>query len=251
VRLTGLPDKLREWGLTVVEVPGWTSRGADFPKLPSVVVCHHTGTRRSTTKDLPTERVLVDGRSDLPGPLCQVGLGYSGTVYVIAAGKANHAGKGHWNGHTVGNTDSVGIEAESPGDGTWTQAQRLAYPRVCAALHDLLGTDASLTCGHRESAEPHGRKDDPVGIDMDLLRGQVAHLLKQGPPRPHANQTTTPEGDEMTDKDWKRLEDMLDAKIDAAVTKLHGDIVIMLHGDDKGHVNSIDSIAKQVGVPQT
>lgn len=239
MKLTGLADKLREWGLHVVELPGWQDRGAEFPKLPSVVVCHHTGTRRSASKDLPTERVLIDGRSDLPGPLCQVGLGYSGTAYVIAAGKANHAGKGHWNGHSVGNTDSVGIEAESPGDGTWTTAQRNAYPVVCAALHDLLGTSASLTCAHRESAEPHGRKDDPVGIDMDILRGQVAALLKTGP-------THTPEGDELTADDLKKIQTM----IDAAVAKLHHDLVIILHGDDQGHVNSIDSIAKQVGVPQ-
>lgn len=193
MRLLNLPAKLREWGLTVVEVPGWAARGADFPRMPSVVVCHHTGTPRSKTKDdLPTERVLVEGRSDLPGPLCQVGLGYSGTVYVIAAGKANHAGRGHWNGHNVGNTDSVGIEAESPGDGSWTAAQRLTYPIVCAALHDLLGTGASLTCAHRESAEPHGRKDDPVGIDMDELRGQVAALLRAGPPTVHAHDEHPP-----------------------------------------------------------
>lgn len=192
MRLTGLADKLREWGLAVVEVPGWETRGADFPQLPSVVVCHHTGTPLRPNLDLPTQRVLVDGRSDLPGPLCQVGLGYSGTAYVIAAGKANHAGKGRWNGHNVGNTDSVGIEAESPGDGTWTPQQRAAYPLVCAALHDLLGTSASLTCAHRESAEPPGRKNDPVGIDMDALRGQVTQLLKAGPPTVHAHDTHPP-----------------------------------------------------------
>lgn len=199
MRLLGLADKLREWGLHVVEVPGWEDRGADFPRLPSVVVCHHTGTPRSSKSDLPTERVLIDGRSDLHGPLCQVGLGYSGTVYVIAAGKANHAGVGHWNGHNVGNTDSAGIEAESPGDGTWTTAQRHAYPIVCAAIHDLLGTGASLTCAHRESAEPHGRKNDPVGIDMDLMRGQVAQLLKQGPPTVHAHTVSPPAVLEETD----------------------------------------------------
>lgn len=58
--------------------------------------------------------------------------------------------------------------------------------------------------------------------------------------------------DEMTDKDWKRLDKMLDDKISAAVASLHHDIVIMLHGDPTdGHVNSLDSIGKQVGVPQT
>jgi hypothetical protein len=181
VRLLNLPAQLHRWGLTVVEVDGWQSRGADFPSTPHVVVWHHTGTPQHVAGDYPTQNVVVHGRSDLPGPLCQVGLGRSGTVYVIAAGKANHAGKGHWQGRTVGNSDSVGIEAESPGDGHWTPEQRRVYPVLAAALHDLLQTPAALSCAHRESAEPHGRKDDPVGIDMPAMRAAVAQLLHDGP----------------------------------------------------------------------
>jgi hypothetical protein len=47
---------------------------------------------------MPSLRLLIKRRSDCPGPLCNVGLARSGAVYVIAAGRANHAGKGGWRG---------------------------------------------------------------------------------------------------------------------------------------------------------
>lgn len=232
---TGIVQHLRAWGLTVTETSGWQTRGADFPAQPLVIVDHHTGTPDSAKGDYPTLNVVINGRSDLQGPLCQFGLGRSGTVYLIAAGKANHAGKGAWDGVNVGNSRSVGVEAESAGGGRWTRQQLEAYPILNAALCAFFTIPARRVCAHRESALPHGRKDDPVGIDMDVMRAKVAQLL-----------TKQPEGDELTADDLKKIQ----AMIDAAVEKVHHDLVIILHGDDKGHVNSIDSIAKQVGVPQ-
>lgn len=233
---------LRSWGLTVVELPGWQTRGRDFTSRPVVIVDHHTGTPDSRTGDLPTKNVLIDGRSDLPGPLCQFGLGRSGTVYLVAAGRANHAGKGSWDGVNVGNDRSLGIEAESAGGGHWTPAQLHAYPLLNAALCQFLNQPATRVCAHRESALPHGRKDDPVGIDMPAMRVKVAKLLKAGPPHTAA-QTAKPEGDEMTDKDWKRLQDM----IDTAVKKLHDEHALILHGDEH-HPISLDSIAAKLGM---
>ena len=64
---------------------------------------------------MPSLDTLIQGRSDLPGPLAQLGLGRDGTYYVIAAGKCNHAGAGSWKGVTSGNTDFIGIEAENTG----------------------------------------------------------------------------------------------------------------------------------------
>ena len=97
MRLLWLADCLRGAGLEVQEVDGWRSRGAELPGLCSVVIGHHTATPltpRNAGRDIPTLDLLVRGRSDLPGPLCQLGLGRSGTYYVIASGKANHAGRG-------------------------------------------------------------------------------------------------------------------------------------------------------------
>jgi hypothetical protein len=203
MRLTGLVDHLRSWGFDVVEVAGWKTRGVDFPAKPQVVVCHHTGTPPSTTKDYPSLVTVRDGREDLSGPLSQLGLGYSGTVYVIAAGVAHHAGKGSWRGINVGNERSVGIEAESPGDGTWTPKQREVYPRLAACVADYLEQPATNICAHRESALPAGRKPDPVGIDMPKLRAAADGWIKRGgkPPTPKPAPTpTNPEDDDMIGK---------------------------------------------------
>lgn len=180
MRLLWLPQVLAHWGLHVQLVPGWETAGAAFAETPRVPVAHHTATARSRTLDYPSLRIVRDGRPDLAGPLSQVGLGYSGTVYVIASGKANHAGPGAWR-DIKRSALTIGCEAESPGDGTWTPEQRRAYPILMAALCDGLNTTADMVCGHREWALPHGRKVDPTGIDMPLMRQQVAHLLTVGP----------------------------------------------------------------------
>lgn len=172
--------------------------------MPEVVLLHHTGSKRTAKNakiDYPSLAVVRDGRSDLEGPLSQVGIGKSGKIYVIAAGKANHAGAGEWLGINVGNYKSVGIEAESPGDGTWSPEQLRVYPIVCAAIADLLSTPATHVAAHRETARPKGRKPDPAGIDMDKMRRDVAALLKAGPPQINAHEEVQPEPLEQEDEE--------------------------------------------------
>jgi hypothetical protein len=183
-RLLWLPDKLRAYGLTVVEQPGWRTRGNPFPRRPIVAIGHHTATSAQAPGDLPTLRILRDGRSDLPGPLCQVAVARSGVVHVIASGKANHAGRGRWGGVETSSL-TVGCEVEHPGTGPWRPAQLAAFDRVMAALLDGLGQGASKYCGHREWALPAGRKVDPGGVDLDRQRNRIAGLLAAGP-RPSA-----------------------------------------------------------------
>lgn len=179
MRLLELADACRDAGLNVVETNGWRTRGADFVVKPSVVVAHHTASSK-TAGSMPSLNVLIDGRPDLPGPLCQVGLSRGGVVYVIAAGKANHAGPGRWAGFTRSD-QTIGCEAENDGVGEpWTRAQTDAYDLVAAVLLDLLGSSASLLCAHREWATPAGRKIDPAGIDMDAMRRRVGRLLEAG-----------------------------------------------------------------------
>ncbi len=43
---------------------------------------------------MPSLGVIRDGRPGLKGPLSQLGLGRDGAYYVIAAGRAQHAGRG-------------------------------------------------------------------------------------------------------------------------------------------------------------
>lgn len=180
MRLLWLPERLRAWGLDVVEVPGWQDRGRDFLTAPRVAIGHHTATPARVPGDLPTLPILRDGRPDLRGPLCQVATGRSGTAYVLAAGKANHAGRGAWRGSTRSD-DTVGNEVEHPGIGLWSPAQLDAFDLVMAALLDGLDQSAEQYCGHREWALPRGRKVDPGGVDLDAQRDRIARLLRRGP----------------------------------------------------------------------
>lgn len=165
MRLRWLPKVLREAGLTVVCSDGWESRGRELQAVYGVV-CHHTATYPSTS-DAAVVRLLRVGRSDLPGPLSQLGLARDGTYYVIAAGKANHNGYGEW-----GNS-SIGIEAFNDGRGEpWPDVQYDAYVRGVAAICRHLGWPASKVKGHKET-DPN-RKIDPRGIDMGAFRKAVA-----------------------------------------------------------------------------
>lgn len=172
--LLWLPDVLKAAGLKVQAVDGWQTRGhGDFGK-PLGVLCHHTcGPKDGDIRDL---HVLVDGRDDLPGPLCNLGLARSGTFWVVAAGKAWHAGAGHWSEMTDGNSHLIGVEAENVGDHTdpWPDAQMDAYKRGCAAILKHIGASYGMCLGHKEWA-PH-RKDDP-SFDMKAFRADVAKLM--------------------------------------------------------------------------
>ena len=88
--LTDLADVLRGAGLTVVERPGWRTRGHGQMSGVRCVVLHHTA--GPATGEAPSLGVVENGRPDLPGPLAQLVLGRSGTWYVVAAGLCHHTG---------------------------------------------------------------------------------------------------------------------------------------------------------------
>jgi hypothetical protein len=137
---------------------------------------------------MPSLNVLVNGRSDLPGPLSQLGLGRDGTFYVIAAGRCNHAGGGIWQGLTNGNANFIGIEAENTGlanDFPWPDVQLNAYYHGVAAILRHIGRGAEFCAGHKEYALPKGRKPDP-SFDMDSFRSSVAAILSGSAPAPES-----------------------------------------------------------------
>ena len=175
--LTWMPDVLLKAGLRVAEVDGWSTRGhGDMGTVVGAMIHHTVGPK---TGNMPSLRTLVDGRSDLPGPLAQLGLGRDGTWYVIAAGRAHHAGNGNWRGITSGNTRFIGIECENTGgtdDLPWPDKQRLSLRHGVAALLRHTQRSAEFCVGHKEFALPPGRKIDPL-IDMPTLRQEVAALL--------------------------------------------------------------------------
>jgi len=182
MRMTWLADVLRAAGLTVVETAGWQTRGRDTMR-PLVVIGHHTATSASTS-DANVVALLIKGRSDLPGPLCHLGLDRQGRYHIIAAGKANHAGAGVWK-EANESSETIGIEAFNFGNSVpfptrepWPQVQLDAYDRGVAALLTHIGRDASYFCGHREWAQPPGRKPDPSGIDLPLMRTRIAAIME-------------------------------------------------------------------------
>jgi len=178
----GLPAALAARGLKVETVPGWEKRSAGSFN-PKGAVCHWTAGPKGTLKR-PSLAICTNGRSDLPGPLCNVYLSRDGVAVVVAAGRANHAGAGSWHGVT-GNSSFFGTECEAAGPDDFTPAQRAAYPRVNAAFCDLGGFGADMVCGHSEYATPRGRKSDINGYTMTDMRADVASVLAgQSPTSP-------------------------------------------------------------------
>jgi hypothetical protein len=193
-----LPALLRARGLKVVEVSGWYGRGRPGAFSPVGVLCHHTATGRSTS-DAAVVNLLVRGRSDLPGPLCQIGLARDGTVYVIASGRANHAGTAKASGTVAagdGNSLYIGIEAFNDGVGEpWPKRQYDAYVLLAATLcQHITGNSAATVRGHKETSTTG--KVDPT-FDMGAFRARVREALANKR-RPIPQPQPTEEFEDMT-----------------------------------------------------
>jgi peptidoglycan hydrolase-like protein with peptidoglycan-binding domain len=179
-----MPDVLIAAGLKVSRVPGFESRGRGDVGPITGVICHHTVGPKNG--NMPSLDVLINGRTGndpLPGPLANLGLGRDGTYFVIAAGRAIHAGKGNFKG-VGGNAHFIGIEAENTGqlnDSPWPQVQLEAYHRGVAAILSHLNKDSSFCCGHKEFAPQ--RKIDP-NFDMNAFRQAVASIISGTAPQP-------------------------------------------------------------------
>lgn len=186
--LTWLPEVLEDAGLKVAEFPGWRTRGRGDVARIRGVMCHHTAGANASHGVMPSLGTIVNGRAATPGtaalsgPLAQLGLARDGTWHVIAAGRANHAGRGEWQSLNTGNSSFIGIEAENTGlanDSPWPAVQLDAYRRGVAAILKKIGAEADMCCGHKEYALPSGRKPDP-NIDMDDFRMQVTAIMGGG-----------------------------------------------------------------------
>lgn len=176
------PAILKAAGLKVEEIDGWQTRGRPASTggfNPKGVLCHHTATGPKTS-NAAVARLLVNGRSDLPGPLCQFGLRRDGTVVIIASGRANHAGRAKASGNMPsgdGNELYIGIEAYNDGVGEpWGKAQMEAYSLLCAVLSVKFTKNTSASVrGHKETSVTG--KIDPK-FDMVAFRRVVAAKIK-------------------------------------------------------------------------
>ncbi|MGW4206129.1 N-acetylmuramoyl-L-alanine amidase [Streptomyces sp. NPDC004726] len=196
------PDRLlaelRAEGLKVVEVGNWRARNRNSkgPWGPvHGVMIHHTVTRGTAD----TVRIVRDGYSGLPGPLCHGMIAKDGTVHLVGFGRANHAGLGDDdvlaaviaeralpadNEATVdGNRHFYGFECENLGDGKdpWPAVQLEAIEKASAAICRVHGWSSRSVIGHLEW-QPG--KIDPRGFTMDSMRARIADRLKGGAPKP-------------------------------------------------------------------
>lgn len=171
--LLALPAALLAAGLEVITVDGWQTRDRPGLFTPTGVLWHHTAGPRGS--DMPSIRTCIDGRSDLPGPLCQILAGRSGRLAVISAGRCNHAGAGGpLKGIPAndGNRHLVGIELENDGIGeAYPTVQVDAAVTATAVILALLGQTPDRVWFHREWTI---RKPDPRGLDAADIRGRVA-----------------------------------------------------------------------------
>ncbi|GAA2790145.1 peptidoglycan-binding protein [Streptomyces showdoensis] len=212
------PDRLlaalRAEGVTVVEHDGWRTHNRNHVGTwgPVVgVMIHHTvssGTASSV-------RICNDGYAGLPGPLCHGVIAKDGTVHLISAGRANHAGGGDpsvlqavtsetygarppaprehqgSDGAVDGNPRFYGFECINLGNGEdpWPPEQLLAIERVSAALCRAHGWGARSVIGHSEWSD---WKNDPRGFGMPGMRDRIQRRLGQDPAKPPASKPAAP-----------------------------------------------------------
>lgn len=174
--LTDLAEAARKSGLKVVELDGWKRRGRPYSTGgfdPEGILVHHTGGESDSIDYV--RWMTLDGRDDLPAPLCQIALSRKGIVYICAAGRANHGGTAKASGPMpAGDANElyIGIEAMNTGSEGWTKEQYEAYVKLCAALCEHYGWDASHVRAHKETSVTG--KWDPGNLDMNEFRRAIA-----------------------------------------------------------------------------
>lgn len=212
VLVTWLPAAFDLWGVKYRVVTGWQDRGrplssGGFDPRGRVLV-HHTGSKSSATNPHPALGTVTQGRPDLSGPLCHISTDYNGVTSIVAAGRANHAGKAKAVGSTPagdGNTLWIGNEVDTNGIQTMPKAQYDAIVlTTCAIFHhegvtaaevpDHLALHATtsysgkwdLGAGDGRSGVPYPRRD---------LIADVTARLKAGPPKRNTPSPTPQEND--------------------------------------------------------
>lgn len=193
--LTNLAALAASTGYPVTEVEGWRTRTRPGEMIAvKTITIHETGLGHVPTTDMPSLNVLTRGRAKLSGPLSQFGIGVSGRIYVVAAGKCNHAGESL--AARFNNPYAIGLELEASGlglVGDFPPAQLDSAARLARALQ--LAFAGAVILGHKETCKPPGRKIDPH-LSMDGFRTRVAGVNLARPP-------AATEDDPMTSpKDW-------------------------------------------------
>lgn len=154
--------------------------GTDIVRRPLeehvAIVFHSTATPEGSYAGVA--QFLAKGRPDLPGPVAHILISRTGAVVQSAPfnARANHVGRAKpWNGLSIGNTNSIGIELinEWPvSQQSFTAAQLVAAEGIARALVRAYGIRTIV--GHSDLAP--NRKSDPGPLfPLDQIR-QAAGL---------------------------------------------------------------------------
>ncbi|MEV7491406.1 N-acetylmuramoyl-L-alanine amidase [Streptomyces anulatus] len=210
-------EALRAEGVKVSERPGWRSNNRNHkgPWGPTHgVMIHHT----VSSGDDSSVALCYNGHSALPGPLCH-GVGRNdGTIALVSAGRANHAGLGDDDvlravinetalpapneANTDGNRHFYGLEIVNLGDNkdTYTRAQYRAAVLWAAALCRAHGWSERSVIGHKEwqpgKIDPRGPIEGGGSFSMTQFRADVkAQLALEPGAEPPSEPTTPPKND--------------------------------------------------------
>ena len=209
---------MTKWKVPVKYYAGWDTRGrpGDFSSINGIII-HHTGSDSQTDDYL--KFLFVDGRpaEGIPAPLCHVSTDMDGDLWVGAASRANHAGRGSsailnevvtesYNGYqapelrpgpddTDGNAHFYGNEVRFDGGQPMTNKQWDSAVLWAAAVCDHYGWSARSVIGHREWTS---RKPDPGSTKMYEFRAAVNARLLVGPPKTTTGGTMALDAAEIT-----------------------------------------------------
>lgn len=195
--------QLKKWGVPYqTPYPGWAThnrgtRGNGWGPVNGFI-WHHTGS------DGDDRSVLYNGRSDLPGPLCQFSITPEGTVIMVGWGRANHAGLGDsavlshvqkedYSGilHPTkddhdGNGQFYGVEIMYSGTHGMAHAQYVTALKLSAAILDFHKWTGKSVIAHGEWT--HTKWDPGYAngkmMDMNAVRNDVNSTLKAGATKP-------------------------------------------------------------------
>lgn len=202
--MSRLPDNfpalLRRAGLDVVVVDGWEDRGRPASSGghdPVGSLNHHTGASAkgwTRAKELAYAKwmFLVGRAPSLPAPLCHGGLGRSGTVYLGAAGRTNHAGTAAASGSVVsgdGNFLYLGWEWMLSGTEEIPEEMYEAGVTLNAVVceHVTGNSVNTVSCHYNTSVTGKWDIGDPNGVsfrgarvlDIEKFRRDVAARRKE------------------------------------------------------------------------
>lgn len=177
---------LRAHGVPVKFHPGWESRGNGQSSAYQGLIWHHTATGFSVN----APSILVNGRPDLSGPLCNTSGNSDGSVTLIAANPANHAGAS--GGRSMGPLPKTGSfnrlvwghEIVYPGVQPMTDAQYRSATILGAVVSQILGRPNADWCrGHMETSIT-GKWDPGFAngrtYDLNKMRADTVAVMRGG-----------------------------------------------------------------------